>query len=114
MRDKLNKRYAKSKQRFLTDKEEITLHEEMHCPTCDSILSGCIATRALMLQKIQGIDPVALANKIYSAHLAQTLRLREMLDGRDCDLIHDAFGIWENWDRENQEYRDYWSPRYST
>ena len=58
-------------------------------------------------------DRITRMMDLTAAHWTCPLKLEEMLEGNNVDLLHDIYGIAKSIDRDTGELRDCFLPRFS-
>lgn len=76
----------------------------------DSQLVLACAERAHATNK--DINMMDLSMDISAAHLANPLKLQDMLDADDFNFNHDVYGIHRHIDRKTGEMNDHFLPRF--
>ena len=59
------------------------------------------------------IDRLSAMMDVSAAHLANPLRLDELLKADEFNFKHDVYGIMNHIDRNTGKLKDFFSPRYS-
>jgi hypothetical protein len=63
---------------------------------------------------MEGTERVDVTLSLIACHLnGCRLRLRDMLEGADCDVFHDVGGIYRNIDRETGTLLNDFIPRFA-
>jgi len=75
---------------------------------------GIIVKRAARVAARAGQEfrPTLVAFTLQHVHAHRPLRLTAMAKGPEFDLVHDVFGIIDNYDPTTRAFRNFWTPRY--
>jgi len=79
----------------------------------DSDMIAAIGTRAAMLLREAGRDPIDWMMDIEAAHQSVGLELRELFTADDGNFAHDVAGIARHLNRDTGELEDGFLPRFS-
>ena len=84
----------------------------------DSAIAHKVADRAVkLIKELRGVnthvDKCPMIMDIEAAHIAQPLKLQELLDADNANFGHDVFGISRYIDRETGKMTDCFLPRFS-